>query len=477
MLAGAVWANDYSPVRAQEIGRPQGSPLPARFAFPALPGAEVRCYYFRGAELDSLVVNLDAEGRGNIVFPEGYRGYVQAVVNRVSLVEFIAGEEVLVIESNDPRPDNRNVHFPGSEENGFFFGMMERKKTNEQEKAWITSPTSPPALSTREGAPKEGETKEWRKLRKALKGVEKANAKEAEQIEKEIAASPLYAARFIEIADFADALFYAENQRDTAKMACVKEYLHNRMDWKTLYTAGQFWTMVHNYTLSMFNKEDPARKLHETQQLYAEFVSPLLKKTEEPMRSAMLQSIVKECEAFGWELAKTEVVEYIVNNNVMIAGSSPGIQRIMQGHRARAGEKAPHLSPAPSQGGGGDLSPGPSPQERGEKLKIILSFYEPGCDNCERELQALEENRVQLEEQGYRIITISSEDEGATEAFRDYGIMSTPTFFMIDEEGIIEAREAQLQELTTSPKSPPWEGAGGRCFPVVRQVRRGNSIR
>jgi len=85
----------------------------------------------------------------------------------------------------------------------------------------------------------------------------------------------------------------------------------------------------------------------------------------------------------------------------------------------------------------------------------------------------LRNNYPLLKEQGYEVISISADydlqifentarlfpweekycdGEGFDgENFKNYGVIGTPTFFMIDEEGVIEVREAQLQELTTSP--------------------------
>ncbi|GEM_PF-5830127 len=385
------------------------------FSFPLSPQAEVCTYFFYGSMLDSLTVVLDDEGQGSICFPNGYQGYAQAVVNHASLFEFIAGEDGLRVESGDKQPSAKNVFFPDSEENDFFFSMMKKKKENRQERGWIEAGMEMGISHTP-------------KLMQALQEASIENAKEATQVAKEIESSPLYAARLIEINDFGESLFMAENQQNKEKIAYVKEYLSNRMDWEALYTSGQFWKMVHNYTLSMFNKEDFSRPLHETQQLYAGFIAPLLEKVDEPIRSAMLQSIINECEAFGWETAKTEVMEYVVDNNIMLDTSKPGIARIMQGYKARAGTPPP--SPLPGRGS-----------------KTILVFYDPGCDNCERALQELEQNRARLEGQGYQIISISSEDEGANEAFREYGIMATPTFFVINENGVIDGRYTNLPQL------------------------------
>lgn len=380
------------------------------FSFPALPNGKVKVYYFQGAKLDSLAAQLNMQGEGSIRFPEGFQGFVQTVVNRASLVEFIAGEDNLFIESKEAIPNYANINYTNSPENHLFFSIMERKKRNEEQKAWLEAGMEL--------------YKQEKKLRKNLYRRVIQNKKEKAAIEKEIVSSPLYAARFIEINDFADKLFYAESLQDTARIRYVKEYLLSRMDWKTLYTAGQSWTMVHNYTISMFNKENPNRPLEETQQLYAEFVSPLLLKVEGDIRQAMILSILSECETFEWEIAKGSIMDYATVNNIAIDWTDAQLTRFVKSNKVKAGTKAPS--------GRGDFSP----------RKAILMFYDPTCDNCDKEIANLELYREVAQEQGYQVFLLSSEDHETL--FHEYGVLATPTIFVINEEGIIQGRYAHI---------------------------------
>jgi AhpC/TSA family. len=222
------------------------------------------------------------------------------------------------------------------------------------------------------------------------------------------------------------------------------------MDWEALYTAGQLWTMVHNYTLSMFNKENPDRPLAETQQAYARFVSPLLQKVEEPARSAILQSILHECEAFGWETAKEEIVSFIVNNNIIPEPENPFIGRMMQGYRTYTGQPAP-------------LIPGVS-----NLSNSFIVFYESGCGNCEKELDKLKQLYPRLQESGWTVISVSADTDKEVynrhsrsfpwenklcdykgfegEIFSTYGITATPTIFLVGKERKVTGRYANLEE-------------------------------
>ena len=406
------------------------------FSFPALPEKEVQSYFFHGAKLDSLAVYLDKEGNGTSLFPENYTGFVQTVVNRASLVGFIVGENQLIVQSDDLLPSKDNVKFPGSEENAFYNAISTRQQKNLQQKGWLDA-----GIDLFSGN---------KNMEKILQKEIKENKKENEKIEKETSASRLYAARFTEITYFVENLYQAENRQDTAKIRFVKDFVQNKMDWEALYTSGQFWSMVHNYYLSVFNKEDINRPLEETQLLYANSLLPAIEKTDDPVRSALFTSIMNECESFGWGSAKNLIISHVINNNISLDFTNTSIARILQGYEARAGEVAPPVS------GIDNLN------------NSLLVFYEAGCGGCQIEIKKIIENYNTILEKGTRIISISSDlnetlYKSYTEnfpwtdklcdfrgfegpEFTAYGIHGTPTLFLIDNQGKIVGRYHKLQD-------------------------------
>jgi len=105
----------------------------------------------------------------------------------------------------------------------------------------------------------------------------------------------------------------------------------------------------------------------------------------------------------------------------------------------------------------------------GDYRKTLVIFYESGCGPCENLLQQLPGNYENLKKKGVRIIAISADtdeqifknrakdfpwkdtfcDHEGKEGvnFRNYGAVGTPTIFLIDRFGKIEAKMAGLDEV------------------------------
>jgi len=101
--------------------------------------------------------------------------------------------------------------------------------------------------------------------------------------------------------------------------------------------------------------------------------------------------------------------------------------------------------------------------------KTLVIFYESGCGPCENLLQQLPGNYEALKKKGIRVITISADtDEQVYRSkanafpwkdsfcdhegksginFQNYGAVGTPTIFLIDRSGKIEAKMAGLDEV------------------------------
>ena len=105
----------------------------------------------------------------------------------------------------------------------------------------------------------------------------------------------------------------------------------------------------------------------------------------------------------------------------------------------------------------------------GDYHKTLLIFYESGCGPCENLLQQLPGNYENIRKKGIRIIAVSSDtDENIFKTrskdfpwkdtycdyegkaginFSNYGAIATPTIFLIDRSGKIEAKMASLHDV------------------------------
>jgi peroxiredoxin len=99
----------------------------------------------------------------------------------------------------------------------------------------------------------------------------------------------------------------------------------------------------------------------------------------------------------------------------------------------------------------------------------VLFFYESGCTNCEDQIAAFKKHYSELQSKGYRVVSLSADvnkevfeyhsksfpwkdklfdTQGIKgENFKNYGISSTPSIFLLDANGIVKGFYAQLSDI------------------------------
>jgi len=151
---------------------------------------------------------------------------------------------------------------------------------------------------------------------------------------------------------------------------------------------------------------------------------------------------------FGWDNEGTKIAEYLYQNQSRLKNPTGVIRKAISNGRLQPGMPAPAIA-------GAELT-----------QKTLLVFYESGCNSCENEMRQLVANYSVLKENGIEVISISSDNaqivfeqhskdfpwmkklcdfkgvEG--ENFKNYGVMGTPTFFVIDATGIILGKYPRL---------------------------------
>jgi len=123
----------------------------------------------------------------------------------------------------------------------------------------------------------------------------------------------------------------------------------------------------------------------------------------------------------------------------------------------------------------GAIAPSLSGLSDGVYKNTIIVFYETGCGNCDRELKLLADTYTQLKEQGYRIISVSGDLSEEVfqnnskhfpwkdklcdfngfdgDSFKNYGIISTPVFYLTDNYGKVKGKYAKMKEIPTQKQN------------------------
>lgn len=262
----------------------------------------------------------------------------------------------------------------------------------------------------------------------------------------------LYASSFIGLVRYMQKLNRLASQGGSLmEKANARLYALNQLDMDKLYTSGIWYNVVDGLT-----------KLTADQQLMAEDMVRLMKRIKsQEVFEHLANNLILITEQYGWDDAFDVIVPYIEESG-RIAVPQGRIFDAFALAKVRKGALAPALD---------GLSP--SLIEAGYS-RTLLVFYQPDCENCHTQIDRLINDYPKLKKQNIRIVSISSDTNKDVFAgdvkrfpwpdsdklcdykgfaginFVRYGIMSTPTFFLLDEKGAVIKRYALITDIDFS---------------------------
>jgi peroxiredoxin len=263
------------------------------------------------------------------------------------------------------------------------------------------------------------------------------------------AANPsLYASRFMELVNYNRALDKVLSQRvpNLMEKTNIRSHALKDLDFESLYTS-MLW----------FNVVDGLIRLHGNRQSMGEDMVQILKRIHSPEVFVHLtENLITITEQYGWDDAFDIIVPYAESSG-KIEIPQGKIYAAFASAKVRKGVKAPPVS---------GLSGSIAEVKSGYSLIV---FYQPDCENCHAQMELLIKEYHEISSQNMRIISISGgndksvfeQEKGlypwadklcdfegyAGKNFINYGIMGTPTFFLLDKDGIVLKRFAQVAEL------------------------------
>jgi peroxiredoxin len=246
-------------------------------------------------------------------------------------------------------------------------------------------------------------------------------------LNRQIAATPLYAGKIIKILRYLTFTASSPALPPFQTAEELKKYIVNEMNFSDLYTSGFFSAVFQVWYEANMNNPDSV--------LVTDAKKMLQRVDDVEINRAMSQAFINILSRYARR-------EYL-------------IPQIVSGINFPLNEQ-----PAPALVINGDsILP---------KNALIL-FYDSDCGNCQNELHNLAEKYNMLKNNNIRVISIAADvdknlfSETAqktvwnenycdfkgfeSENFVKYGIVGTPTFILIDSNGIVRGRYAQLKEL------------------------------
>ena len=229
---------------------------------------------------------------------------------------------------------------------------------------------------------------------------------------------------------------------DTTEYRKIREHALENLDMETAYSSGM-WFSVINGMLELYYHPSPFYG-----QFGADMVKLLERTTSQEVFLALANDAATICNQYSWNTDENALSEYL-HRSGRITNPQGKLRQMLTLYKLQTGMPAPPIEGVNLQG-----------------KKWLVVFYESGCNNCENEMQQLQGNYSVLQEKGYDVISIAADIDSvsyannsrnlpwqtklcdfknfAGENFINYGILGTPTMYLIDENGIIRGKYARL---------------------------------
>ncbi|GHT61092.1 hypothetical protein FACS189451_02410 [Bacteroidia bacterium] len=406
-------------------------------SFPAMPEKEVKLYYFSGAQVDSVAARTDKTGKADLMIPEaGYRGMAFLNVAGTDGVEIVAAGKKTTIACPAEELNIENVDFSQSAENAYLQQIFTSQGRNLQRQAWLQAA----GQFFDDGYPF------LQAVQTELNVVEQS----IEALQKETGRSPLYAARYYELNQFMNRLFEADQLADPVKAFAVRQDMETSLDMSSLYRTGQLWGSVHNYYISLFNRINMPNNHRE----YAQSILRTLRRLQPPVYEAYLAGSIAETERFGWLDARDAIFAQSLAGKPDFKPAIPSLKLAVDAFRMRNGKIAPAIAGLPPQKG---------------YEKMLVAFHDTDCNTCVNEMNTLVRAYGLLKKHNIRVVSIAADKNTAHfeagtrdfpwtdklcdlqgfegDNFRAFGVVATPTFFVVGKDGRIEREYHSAEEV------------------------------
>ncbi len=262
-----------------------------------------------------------------------------------------------------------------------------------------------------------------------------------------VVAESLYAKEFISILRYVGDLnrFFARSSATFYEESKMLDYAMNNVNYESLYTSGLWFYVV-----------DGLVKLHSNQDLLGKDVIAVLDKIKSPeVYEYLTENIITITQQYGLDDAFDIVIPHIMQSG-RIKTPTGDIYAAFRMAKVLKGQKAPALV-------------GLKPAKEDSYDKTIIIFFQSGCTNCEEEIERLKKDYLLLEQKKIRVVAVSADedrDEFAAKTtsfpwtdtlcdfegfsgdnFINYGVMSTPMVYLVDENWTLIGRYASYTGL------------------------------
>jgi thiol-disulfide isomerase/thioredoxin len=282
----------------------------------------------------------------------------------------------------------------------------------------------------------------------------------------ELKNSPSFNARFLPISNLIRGVPPLLTDNYDERVRLVNEFITQQMSIEDLYVSGHWENIIQSWVMLQINEIDK-------EQQFTQDFKRLSDRIQNPNHyTDFVGKVTYHLTVYG----KDDYIDAIAPT-VLESGKVKEFLGSMQVYlKAMTGTQAPDLVITDPIGTPENQNHGSTVLKSSDLIrdgftKTLLVFYQSGCGPCENLMPQLVGNYPILEEKGVRLISISAdtdyqvfentanghpwEDKYCNERgfagpnFKRYGVVGTPTMFLLDKQGQILLRTADLTEVLT----------------------------
>lgn len=281
--------------------------------------------------------------------------------------------------------------------------------------------------------------------------------------QQDIAKNNAYAAKVFNIFGFTMGIGTELYNTEEAKAQNIASYIANKLNFDVLYTSGHWTTIISSWV-------DIHTQVLKDKATFTSDFAKIEKKTDAKLFTDFAGRVAYFLTQRGEDDYIAALAPIVNSSQKILAfeGSMNAYKTNIIGSQAPDILLLEHIGDVSDHNHQTNVLESKDFASRDYK-KTLLIFYESGCGPCENLLQQLPGNYENLKKKGVRIIAISADtDEQVFKSkansfpwkdtfcdyegksginFQNYGVVGTPTIFLIDKSGKVEAKMAGLDEV------------------------------
>lgn len=429
--------------------------------FPAFAGRTYDFIIFQGSKAETVMQDtIPKNGKFRLTIPAKYAPYTGMCRWLLTNSEQGGGIDMAIpghdfsISCKSDKPDNTNIIYAG------FDAVNELNRLNGIQKVIIDK------FETISRASKLYD--KTHPLFAAFQKEKEVLAKSYNDFHEGLKKNPNFNARFLPIVNLVHGHAHRLSADENEKGQLFNEFFTQKMNVQDLYVSGHWEGIIQSWVAYQSNVVNDKDKFAKDFTLLNNKINNHVQYTD------FVGKVTYLLTQYGKDDFITAIAPTVISSGKITAYEGKTMQVYVKG---MVGVQAPdlviteHVGPVVDHNHRTTILKS-SDMAKGEYTHTLLIFYQSGCGPCEQLMQQLPQKYASLKEKSIRVISLSADEseqvfENSSRAypwpdkycdfkgkegvnFTNYAVAGTPTLILLDKEGKVKLRAADMQEIEAS---------------------------